>query len=374
MPLHVPDDRGGRRVTEADQVIEVTADVHAVGTRQIPGGDREAGDARQRPRQKGLLQAVGQIVLGVVEQGAVHGLGDQPAQGDEDGTVAGAEGTRMVVGQDAAADPAVGHHQWEEGPGLLVAQRGGLRVVAGHLLGVGEEDRGTGAQHMTRGGEVGVQRQAVEAGDDARVVTPVPGDPQASRVGRGENHALGAEGGQDLVGHHTDHVGGGDGLAQRGRQVDQLVDPSRAGALRSGEGRADPGRRSVGRALVAVGGEEDADTTLVGVEPEVEPSVGRGPGPGAFRGMPAREFRHVKESSVLCPDGVVWPAPGPSYMRSPRTLVGVARATAGGGTAWQTARFWSRWRSARRTGAPPLGSWRASPKGSGRAAFRSGGW
>ena len=63
------------------QVVEVAADLHAPGGGQIAGGRLEAGQRRQRGRQQRRLQAVGQLVLGVVQQGPVQGLRDQPAPG-----------------------------------------------------------------------------------------------------------------------------------------------------------------------------------------------------------------------------------------------------------------------------------------------------
>ena len=54
--------------------------------------------------QEDLLQSVGEVVFGVVEAGAVQGLGDQARQGGEDGTFVGGEVMRMVIRDGAAAD------------------------------------------------------------------------------------------------------------------------------------------------------------------------------------------------------------------------------------------------------------------------------
>lgn len=76
--LDVADGSGGVRFVEADEVVEVAADVHAVRGREIAGGQVQAGDRGQVVGQQGGLQAVGELVLGVVEAGAFQGLGDQP--------------------------------------------------------------------------------------------------------------------------------------------------------------------------------------------------------------------------------------------------------------------------------------------------------
>lgn len=231
-PCTSPMTAGGSSVAESDQIVEVAADVDAAGGRQIAGCYGEVANGGQRHREKGLLQTVGEVVLGVVQESPVHGLCDEPAQGHEDCAVARAEDVRMVVGQDTAADTAVGDHQGQECPGVLFAEHGGTRVGAGHLGGVGEKGRDTATQGLTGGCEVRVQGQAIQACDAAWVVASVPDDPEATGIGGGDDHALRSESGQNLVGHHVDHVGHGDGLAQSGRQVDQLVDSPRARCLR----------------------------------------------------------------------------------------------------------------------------------------------
>ncbi|GGW76360.1 hypothetical protein GCM10010320_67980 [Streptomyces caelestis] len=131
--FRVADDGGRGRVVQAQDVEEVAADLDAVAGRQIAGGDIEAGQVRQVPGQQGALQFVDESLLGVVEAGAVEGLGDQAGQRGEDGAFVGGEGVRVVVGQDAAAHRPAGDDQREERPGLFAADLGCPGVGADHL-------------------------------------------------------------------------------------------------------------------------------------------------------------------------------------------------------------------------------------------------
>lgn len=69
--LDVADDRSGGGVAQADEVVEVAADIHAMGGGQVAGGHGDAGDGGEGAWEEGLLEAVGEVVFGVVEAGAV---------------------------------------------------------------------------------------------------------------------------------------------------------------------------------------------------------------------------------------------------------------------------------------------------------------
>ncbi|WP_431969148.1 hypothetical protein [Actinacidiphila sp. bgisy160] len=76
VPLYVADDRCRRpRAVQADQVVEVAADVYAAGGREVAGGDAQAGHLRQGVRQQRLLEGACDLALGVVEPGTSTGVG-----------------------------------------------------------------------------------------------------------------------------------------------------------------------------------------------------------------------------------------------------------------------------------------------------------
>lgn len=81
--------------------------------------DVESGHAGQGVGEQGLLEGVGEAVLGVVEACAVQGLRDEANERREHGAFAGGEGVRMVVGEEEAAEGASGVDQRQEGPGLF---------------------------------------------------------------------------------------------------------------------------------------------------------------------------------------------------------------------------------------------------------------
>lgn len=78
--LYVADGDGGRALVEADDVVEVAADAQPPGRREVAGGDVQTGHVGEGVGQQGGLQAVGEVVLGVVEPGPVQGLPHQTGQ------------------------------------------------------------------------------------------------------------------------------------------------------------------------------------------------------------------------------------------------------------------------------------------------------
>lgn len=73
----------------------------------VAGGQVQAVDAGQAARQQHRLQGVGQLMLGVVEAGAVQRLGDEPGHRHQDGALRPRMVARSLVGEDEGADDAV---------------------------------------------------------------------------------------------------------------------------------------------------------------------------------------------------------------------------------------------------------------------------
>lgn len=149
--LDVADGGGRVRLVEADEVVEVASDVHAVGGREVAGGQVQAGDRGQGVGQQSGLQAVGELVLGVVEAGAFQGLGDQPGDRREDGAFFRGEGVGPVVGEHHRTDGAAGGSQRQECPGGHVVLEGGGGIGALQIGEGGEEGRNAGGQDVYRG-------------------------------------------------------------------------------------------------------------------------------------------------------------------------------------------------------------------------------
>ncbi len=196
-------------------------------------------------RQQGALQAAGDGGLGVVEAGAFEGLGDQAAEGGEDGAVLGGEGAGPVEAEDEAADGVAGGDQREERPGLhLVARDAG---VGGGEFALGlEEDRRAGGEHLGAG-QPGADRGAFERVEEAGLVTAFRDQVHASGVGQVEGEFLAAEAGQDLVDDGRGDLLDGDGLGQPGRELQDVVDAADGGGGgRRGLGQGDVGAGAAG--------------------------------------------------------------------------------------------------------------------------------
>ncbi|MFD0648316.1 hypothetical protein ACFQ2Y_06065 [Streptomyces malaysiensis subsp. malaysiensis] len=111
MAHDIADDQGDPFTGQRDEVVPVAADLHALGGGQIArlGGDRR--DGGQRTGQQPALELLGAGVLGVVQPGPLQRLGDQSAQGDEQGTVLLGEVARPCEAHHAVADLLVGGDQ-----------------------------------------------------------------------------------------------------------------------------------------------------------------------------------------------------------------------------------------------------------------------
>jgi hypothetical protein len=119
--LDVADHCGAGGRVQADHVVEVAADLHAVRGGQVPAGHVEARERGERVGQQRLLQAVREVLLRVVEPGPVQRLGDQAGQGRQHRALVGGEQVRVLVGQGAAADGPAGDDQRQERPRLFAA-------------------------------------------------------------------------------------------------------------------------------------------------------------------------------------------------------------------------------------------------------------
>ncbi len=242
--LHVPDHRR-RRTPGRDEVVEVAADVHAAGGRQIAGRRLDAGQRGQRVRQQGLLQPVGQAVLRVVDQGPVQSLGHQSGQAGQDRPFLRGERVRSLVGQDAGAHRPPGGDQRQERPrreAVVGAPPG--RVQALELL-PGLEERGHPRPQDLRAGEPLGERGAVEALGDRRVgIAPMPQHVQPAGPRAEDDQALAAHGRGDLVRDQLHHVPHAHRLGQRAGQAHHPGDghqPSRRhGVLGQGTARPRP--------------------------------------------------------------------------------------------------------------------------------------
>lgn len=183
MALDVADGDGGTCGTAADDVVEVAADVRAVAGGQVANGDVKAGDSGQFLRKQTGLQRTGELVLGVVEAGAVQGLCDESGQRGEDRTFSQRERTRAVVGQDQQPDGPAGGNQGEESPGVPVAVAGSIGVGALEIGEAGEEARSRRGQGP-RGRGTRRHRLTIEASHELGTVPTVSNDVQTAVLGR----------------------------------------------------------------------------------------------------------------------------------------------------------------------------------------------
>ncbi len=148
MALDVADDRADPAAGQRDQVVPVAADVPAEaapgGGGAIADGDVGAADAGDGARQHGLLQALGEVLLLLVEHGPLQALRDAAAERDQDGALLGGEAAPVAVEQAHGADRAGLGDQREIG-GRGDVQVGEVRpedrVALGELLGRLDEAR-----------------------------------------------------------------------------------------------------------------------------------------------------------------------------------------------------------------------------------------
>lgn len=267
--LYVADGDGGRVLVETDDVVEVAADAQSPGRREVAGGDVQPRHAREGVGQQGGLQTVGEMVLGVVEPGAVQGLPHQTGQRREGGPLAGREDMGPPVGEQQGADGPAGGDQREHGPGghPVLVRHG--RIGRSELL-ERRPETGDPRRHDVGAGDGRGERDAVELLQQLRAVATLPDDPQVAFLRDHHHHALRAQCGHQLVGGLLDHVRHADGLGQGGGQVHQVVQH---------RGAAGPGglhRRGRGRVRVrAAGGDADAQPRGVRVQLEGQPRLRR---------------------------------------------------------------------------------------------------
>ncbi|CAM5738538.1 hypothetical protein SAFG77S_02993 [Streptomyces afghaniensis] len=106
--LDVADDGADPAAGQRDQVVPVAADVPADGAADgggaVADGDVGPGHARDGPGQHGLLEALRQVHLLLVEHGPLQALRDAAAEGDEDVALLGGEAAPVAVEQPDGAD------------------------------------------------------------------------------------------------------------------------------------------------------------------------------------------------------------------------------------------------------------------------------
>ena len=228
------------------QVVEVAADLHALGGGQIAGGRLDAGQRRQRVRQQGGLQAVRQLVLGVVEAGPLQRLRDQPAEAGQHRPLVRREGVRLGVGENTGADRPPGRDQRQIRPGReAVGRRAPSRIQALQLL------AGTRRRRAPRCSARVCRASARSAA--SRRTAPPHADPdsrgaRARAVGRPGNRASTRAwlptAGRDLVRDQLHHVLHAHRLGERSGQTQHLRDGDqpRTGVpgLRSARGSSPP--------------------------------------------------------------------------------------------------------------------------------------
>ena len=172
--LYVADGRGGRRVVEPDQVVEVAADAHAPG--------RRAGSGRPRPGRgcagrvwgrRWACRLCASRSLASYRRARSRAWASSPAIEVSRARSSGVEGVRPVVGEDQRADGPSGDDQREEGPGghrVAEARARGRRAPVRRRW---RRSRGMPVDQHVRRGRARGQRGAVEAVHEAgRVPRP----------------------------------------------------------------------------------------------------------------------------------------------------------------------------------------------------------
>ncbi len=271
--LDVADHDGHVVGPDPDEVVEVAPDVHALGARQVAGADLQARNVRQRTGQQALLEALGEAELGVVQPGAVQGLGDQSTERGEDGAFLEIEVVRLGEGQHAGADQPSRGHQRQIGPGghpvlgLPAARVEPLQLCTGLEV----RRHGVGGR-LDAGGGLG-QRGAVELVDQAGRIAAMAHDAQSAPFGHQHRHGSAPESRHDLLGDHAHHVLHADGLGQRAREVEEVVQRSGT-CVRGPLGRGPDGPVAVGGDDVS-GDDPRGQSGRVREELEQQPPVRR---------------------------------------------------------------------------------------------------
>ncbi len=267
--LHVADRDGGRVLVQPDHVVEVAADAQPPGGREVAGGDVQTGHPGERVGQQRGLQPVGEVVLGVVEPGAVQCLPHQSRQRREGGPFPRREDVGPPVGEEEGPDGAARGDQRQHGPGghsvLVRHGRVGLAQFP-----VRRPEPGNPRGHHVGAGNGRGQGHAVEVLEELRPVTALPDDLQVAVLGDHHHHALRTQRGHQLVGGLLDHVRHADGLGQGRGQVHQVVQHRGPAGPR---GRHRPGRERV--RVLAAGEDADAQPGGVRVQLEGQPRVRR---------------------------------------------------------------------------------------------------
>ncbi len=142
--LDVADDGADPAARQRDDVVPVAADVLTHPGGAVPYGDLPAGHLRDPPRQHGLLQSLGQVVLLLQQHGALEALRDAAAERHEQVALLLGEAVLVLVEQSDRADrPGLGDERQIGGRRDLHGRdlRPERGIVGGELLSRVEEAR-----------------------------------------------------------------------------------------------------------------------------------------------------------------------------------------------------------------------------------------
>lgn len=268
-------------VPQADEIVKVPADVHAVAGGKVPGGHSQAGHTRQGAGQQAGLQALGELVLGILLSCPVQGLDDQGADGGEGGALGQGEVAGPGVADDADVNELSRDHQRQPRPRAhAVVDVSAFGEGGAQFLPVGEEGRHPVGQlprgrvgGQSRDGDTGGEGVTVDEADELRGKAAVADDPGPARLGDQQPEGLGLQGEQEVVSHLVHHFVDGGGFGQGAGEMHQMVERVHSGGAGHGVG-ADGAR--LFRAPDAVGtGDAHAHAGAVRIELEQQmPAAG----------------------------------------------------------------------------------------------------
>lgn len=219
VPLHVADDGPDPAAGQRNDVVPVAPDVPAQPGRAVPDGDLRPRHVRDPARQHGLLEALGEVVLLLVQHGPLQALRDGAAERDQQIAFVAGEAVLVAVEQAERADGAGLGDQWQIGGrgDAEVADVGPQDRVRGGEVGGGLDEAGRErAHHLAH--RVLLVRPGVAGAGHERVLRAVGHQMDASGLHQSHDQAGRTEMRQALgVLEHLDDVPDGAGVGQRRR-------------------------------------------------------------------------------------------------------------------------------------------------------------